>query len=459
MLITRRAPLRQWVLGFAGVVETMPSLALFGFLISIPLIGGIGARSAIIALCLYALLPILRNSLVGILGVDPAVRESAVAMGMTGRQLLWQVEMPLAAAVILAGLRISTVTTIGTATIAAAIGGGGLGVFIFRGIAPWWTRRQILAGAVPAAVMALLADGGTGMDRTKIFACLTTHCGCLSELLLSSCSSARPTSWSAPRISPSRSSWAKSWRSRSSGASAFPSSAGSTWAERCWPTRRSSSGYIDLYPEYTGTACTNVLKLAADGDRDVILNRVRAEYAAKWKLEWLDPLGFNDPFAMIVRGPDARAGKLQTLSQAAEFKKDWALGASYEFADRPDGLPALMKTYQLGLRGTKFMDLGLLYKALEDKQVDMIAGNLTDGRISAMDVTVLEDDQKAFPPYDAALVVRSEALAAHPGLRKALQELSGKFSGETMRRLNYEVDGKHRAVSDVAAEFLKTVKP
>lgn len=218
-------------------------------------------------------------------------------------------------------------------------------------------------------------------------------------------------------------------------------------------------GDIDLYPEYTGTACTNVLKLAADGDRDVILNRVRAEYAAKWKLEWLDPLGFNDPFAMIVRGPDARAGKLQTLSQAAEFKKDWALGASYEFADRPDGLPALMKTYQLGLRGTKFMDLGLLYKALEDKQVDMIAGNLTDGRISAMDVTVLEDDQKAFPPYDAALVVRSEALAAHPGLRKALQELSGKFSGETMRRLNYEVDGKHRAVSDVAAEFLKTVKP
>ena len=165
VLITRRVPMRKWVLGFAGVVETVPSLALFGFLISIPLIGGIGARSAITALTLYALLPILRNTLAGMLAVDPAVRESAVAMGMTGRQLLWQVEMPLAAGVILAGLRIAVVTTIGTATIAAAIGGGGLGVFIFRGLASVDTI-QILAGAVPAAVMAVVADGGlTWIER------------------------------------------------------------------------------------------------------------------------------------------------------------------------------------------------------------------------------------------------------------------------------------------------------
>jgi len=165
VLITRRVPMRKWVLGFAGVLETIPSLALFGFLIPIPLIGGIGARSAITALSLYALLPILRNTLAGMLSVDPAVRESAVAMGMTGRQLLWQVEMPLAAGVILAGLRIAMVTTIGTATIAAAIGGGGLGVFIFRGLASVDTI-QILAGAVPAAVMAVVADGGlTWIER------------------------------------------------------------------------------------------------------------------------------------------------------------------------------------------------------------------------------------------------------------------------------------------------------
>jgi osmoprotectant transport system permease protein len=161
ILLTRRPPLQGWVLGFANVLQTVPSLALFGFLIPIPLIGGIGKRTAIVALVLYALLPILRNTLVGILGVDPAVRESAVAMGMTDRQLLWQVELPLAAPTILAGVRVATVTTVGTATIAAAIGGGGLGVFIFRGLASVDTT-QILAGAVPAAILALLSDGGLG---------------------------------------------------------------------------------------------------------------------------------------------------------------------------------------------------------------------------------------------------------------------------------------------------------
>src|SRR5580700_673707 len=159
ILLTRRAQWRRPVLGVANILQTIPSLALFGFLIPLPLIGGIGPRTAIVALVLYALLPILRNTLAGILGVDAAVRESATAMGMTGRQLLWEVELPLAAPTILAGVRIATVTTIGTATIAAAIGGGGLGVFIFRGIASV-DSTQILAGAIPAALLALLSDGG-----------------------------------------------------------------------------------------------------------------------------------------------------------------------------------------------------------------------------------------------------------------------------------------------------------
>jgi len=167
ILITRRAPLQRWVLGFANVMQTVPSLALFGFLIPVPLLGGIGKHTAIVALVLYALLPVLRNTLAGILGVDRAVRESAVAMGMNGPQLLWEVELPLAARMILAGVRVATVTTIGTATIAAAIGGGGLGVFIFRGLASVDTT-QILAGAVPAAFIALLADGGLGWVEKRL---------------------------------------------------------------------------------------------------------------------------------------------------------------------------------------------------------------------------------------------------------------------------------------------------
>jgi len=159
ILLTRRAGLRGAMVGFANIVQTVPSLALFGFLLPIPFIGGIGKHTAIIALCLYAILPILRNTLVGLLGVDAAVRESAVAMGMTPNQILRQVELPLAAPSILAGVRIATVTTIGTATIAAAIGAGGLGVFIFQGIASV-NSVMILAGAIPAALMAVLADEG-----------------------------------------------------------------------------------------------------------------------------------------------------------------------------------------------------------------------------------------------------------------------------------------------------------
>jgi osmoprotectant transport system permease protein len=161
IFLTRKPAWRGVVLGLTNVVQTIPSLALFGFLIPLPFIGGIGRRTAVVALVLYALLPVLRNTLTGILGVDPAVVESAMAMGMTSRQRLFRVELPLAAPTILAGLRIAAVTTIGTATIAAAIGGGGLGVFIFRGLASV-DSAQILAGAVPAALLALLADGGLG---------------------------------------------------------------------------------------------------------------------------------------------------------------------------------------------------------------------------------------------------------------------------------------------------------
>ena len=161
VILTRHAHLRRWTLGVVNVVQTVPSLAVFGFLLPIPFLGGVGKTTAIVALILYALLPILRNTVVGILGVDAGVRESAVAMGMTGGQILWGVELPLAFPTILAGIRIATVTTIGTATIAAAIGGGGLGTFVFRGIAMADTNT-ILAGAVPAALMAIAADEALG---------------------------------------------------------------------------------------------------------------------------------------------------------------------------------------------------------------------------------------------------------------------------------------------------------
>ncbi len=167
ILVTRQQALRRWVLGIANIFQTVPSLALFGFLISVPLLGGIGGRTAIVALVLYALLPIIRNTYVGISGVDPAVVEAARGMGMTDRQLLWQVEIPLALGVILAGIRVATVMSVGVATIAAAIGAGGLGTYIFRGLS-MVNNQIILAGAIPAALLALLADFSLGWAERRL---------------------------------------------------------------------------------------------------------------------------------------------------------------------------------------------------------------------------------------------------------------------------------------------------
>jgi glycine betaine/choline ABC-type transport system substrate-binding protein len=216
------------------------------------------------------------------------------------------------------------------------------------------------------------------------------------------------------------------------------------------------NGGIDLYPEYTGTALTDVLKQPPSRDAGAVLETVRAAYRKQWNLEWLDPLGFNNTFAMAIGGAVARGHKIRTLSDAAGYQPGWTLGVGYEFLQRPDGLPGLLKTYPLSLRRTPIsMDLGLLYQALGQGKVDMVAGSETDGQLSVMDAAVLEDDKHFFPPYQAALVVRAGLLAENPRLRAALAELSGKFTDEVMRKLNHAVDGTHRPVRKVATKFLQ----
>jgi glycine betaine/choline ABC-type transport system substrate-binding protein len=221
------------------------------------------------------------------------------------------------------------------------------------------------------------------------------------------------------------------------------------------------SRQIDVYPEYTGTALAVVLKDAsgsnhADRSATDVLARVRAGYLQKFHAEWLDPLGIDDSFAMVVNGPLARAQHLETLSDAAKMPQPWTLGVGYEFEQRTDGLPALEKTYQMRWSGSpKTMDLGLLYKAMEQGQVSMIAANATDGLLSKMDLKILRDDRQAFPPYQVCIVAREDSLREIPGMREALVELSGKFDNQLMQKLNFQVDVEHRSVAEVAAEFLK----
>jgi glycine betaine/choline ABC-type transport system substrate-binding protein len=216
------------------------------------------------------------------------------------------------------------------------------------------------------------------------------------------------------------------------------------------------NGSIDLYPEYTGTALTAILKQSPLQDPGAVLGAVRAAYQQQWKLRWLAPMGFNNTFAMIVRGETARSEKLTTLSDAAR-SQTWRMGVGYEFKQRPDGLDGLLASYGLRTDGDPVtMDLGLLYKALETHKVDMIAANSTDGQASILDVTILQDSHHYFPPYDCAVVVREDTLARFPLLRGVLEQLSGKLPDAVMRKLNYAVDGEHRDPAQVASEFLRT---
>ncbi|PYX81649.1 MAG: ABC transporter substrate-binding protein [Acidobacteria bacterium] len=216
------------------------------------------------------------------------------------------------------------------------------------------------------------------------------------------------------------------------------------------------SGRIDIYPEYTGTALTAILKEKPGGARQQVYDRVKAEYEKRFKLAVGRTFGFNDTFAIEIRGDDARRLHLETISQAAAYAPRWRAGFGYEFMERPDGFKGLAAAYGLHFAAPpRIMDLGLLTRAVKDKQLDLIAGNTTDGLIPALDLVVLEDDRHYFPPYEAVPIVREQVLAHHPEIRDALQDLAGKISDDQMRQLNFAVDGEHRDAKQVISEFLK----
>lgn len=215
------------------------------------------------------------------------------------------------------------------------------------------------------------------------------------------------------------------------------------------------AGRIDMYVEYTGTALTAVLKEPPQKDPQGVFDRVRREYARRLNLTVEPPLGFNDSFAIVVRGQDARQDQLHTVSQAAQYSPNWRAGFGYEFMERPDGYDGFVKTYGLKFAGEpRIMDLNLLYRALTAHQVDIVAGNTTDGQLLSNDFTVLEDDRHYFPPYQAVTIVRREIAKKHPDVVAAIAELSGKISDSTMQHMNYEAIAQHKDITAVVHEFL-----
>ena len=459
----RRPRLAAPLMAAASVVQTIPSLAMFGFLLPIPLVGGVGARAALFVLILYGILPIVRTTIAGLRGIDASIREAGIAMGMTPRELLRQVELPLALPSIVAGVRIAAVVGVGSATIAAAIGAGGLGEYIYRGLSMVDTT-VILAGAVPAAALALFVDGSllwlekqlSARHRSQSRRAGTVAGAVACMVLLSGVAAARRESGAIVVGSKNFTEQlvlgellAQTIERAGVPVNRRLNLGGTLICDRALLT-----GDIDVYVEYTGTALTAVFHQPVTTDAAAVFDTVRTLYARTGRT-LLPPLGFNNTFAILVRAADARSLGLRTIDDAARESPRWRAGFGYEFLERPDGYPGLVKAY--GLRfpdPPRVMDLTLSYRALAAGQVDIIAGDATAGLIKGLDLTQLEDTRHYFPPYDAAAVARAETLLRHPEVRTALERLSGRLTAAEMRAMNYAADVEHRDITAIVRDFL-----
>lgn len=467
ILAARRPSLSRPIVGLANLAQTIPSLALFGFLIPLPLIGGIGTRTALVALTVYAVLPILRSTITGLQGVPPAVVECAVAMGLTPRQVLRQVEWPLALPSIVSGLRVAVVIGVGTATIASAIGAGGLGDYIFRGLA-MVDATVILAGALPAAMLALAADAALAAAGHLADARRRSgrHVAVLAVVALLAAAAV----WSG-RAPAGRADLVVGSKNFTEQVVLGELLAQALERQGLTVDRRLNlggtaiaheallSGGIDLYVEYTGTSLTALFNEPPSADSDAVFQAVRERYAAIG-VTLMPRLGFNNTFAILVRGEDAKRLGMKTVSDLAgmvRLKADatWRAGFGYEFLERPDGFKGLSAAYGFQFaQAPRVMDLNLIYRALAAGEIDVTAGDATSGLIEALGLAVLEDDRRYFPVYDASPVARASVLLQYPAAAAAIRDLAGRISAADMRQMNFAVDGEKQDPAAVVRAFL-----
>lgn len=472
VLATRSRAAERAVMGVANVLQTVPSLALLGFLL-LMFHGQTGKPPALTALVLYALLPVVKNTVLGIRSIEPGVIQAAEGMGMTAWQRLIHVELPLAVPVMLGGVRLATVASVGMATIAALIGAGGLGRYIFRGVA--LSRPSlILMGAVPAAVLALACDAALGemerrldprrTEKLRFADMMALVMGAILVLM---------TAWGL---------W-QEWKPVPGGRvvrvgskdSAEGLLLGHMLAEVvqartgrvvdrgnlnlggtlvCYNAVK--GGGIDAYIDYTGTALAAILHEPPRNDPQRVLKEVREGCWDRDRVRVLDPLGFENTFAIVMRREQAKRLGIVTISDLKTYQDRLQTGFGPEFMNRADGFPGLVKAYGLSFRKKPVeMDRNLLYSAVEQGTVDVAAGDSTDGRIPALDLVVLEDDRRFFPPYEAVPMVNGQVLEEFPELEGAFDALAGRIDSETMRRLNVQVDREGRAPREVAREFLR----
>jgi osmoprotectant transport system permease protein len=471
--------IRDPLMSFVGILQTIPSLALLVLLMTI--IGKIGILPALSALILYALLPIVRNALLGLESTPRDIVQAAIGIGMSPIQQIFLVRIPIAVPAIVSGIRTATVVGVGIATLCAFIGAGGLGEFINRGLA-LSNSRLILLGAIPAGLLAILCDLCLAMAEWGIRPVKATDVPLqlaqqkfrrrlavsfpvvLFVLGMLSYFDAHPAFQKKERVAIGSKHFTEQLILAELMAQTIEKVAhlpverrfdlGGTLVCHGALIR----GEIDAYPEYTGTALTSVLKepnihrLPANQ----ALALVSQQYADKFRLTWLHPFGFNNQWALIANKDEAEQHGWSTISDLRGQASRLHLGMPAEFAEREDGFGGLIKHYGLTFGKVDDLDTNLAYQALSQHQLDLAAGNSTDGRIAALNLRVLEDDRHYFPEYAAAPVVRTETLAEHPALRIALERLGGTINTTVMQHLNYQVDREHQSPAKVVTEFLQS---
>jgi len=469
ILALRVARLKGLILGTAGILQTIPSLALLTLLLV--LFHKIGALPAIVALTLYALLPIVRNTVTGLEGISADILEAARGIGMTPRQETFMVRLPLALPVIIAGVRTAAVTAVGVATLSAFIGAGGLGQFINRGLAlaNW---GLILLGAIPAAILALLVDLLVAGVRWAVDPERRIERRRRPDTALRCLALAAPVLL----LAGGSLGYARTRPDVTIGSKPFTEQIilGHMLAELIEAhtdlkvDRRFclggtmichealDNGEIDLYIEYTGTGLMAVLGRDMIADPDEVYRVVSREYLDKFDARWMPPLGLNNTYAIAVRREDAKRHGWEKVSDLRPYAAELRIGFPFEFYERPDGYQPFTAAYGFEFGEVREVQAGLMYDVIRAGEVDVIPAFATDGRIAEYDLVPLEDDRRFFPPYYAAPVVRTTTLLRYPRLEPVLAKLAGVLDDETMQRLNFRVDGKGEAPDAVAREFLSS---
>ncbi|MGC4055266.1 MAG: glycine betaine ABC transporter substrate-binding protein [Paludibaculum sp.] len=471
VLVAGSRRLEPFVLGTASVIQTIPSLALLAFMV--PALAAVGLQSigylpALIGLCLYSVLPILRNTLVGLASIEPAILEAAKSVGMTPGEQLVRVELPLALPMIIAGIRTATVWTVGTATLSTPVGAPSLGNYIFSGLQ---TRNYaaVLVGCIAAALLALALDGLIRMAELGLR--LRRRALWIGALCVFAALAAWPIArlgggWAGGGVKPVRVG-AKNFTEQyilsrilsgriheATGRSTeLIESLGSTVV---FDALR--AGQIDVYVDYTGTLWANILKRTdRPAKREDVLAGTRNDLREHFGVELLAPLGFENAYALAMNEKAAEEMKVRRISELAPHAPRLRLGSDYEFLSRPEWA-ALRQTYGLTFQEQRSMDPALMYEAMRSGGVDLISAFTTDGRIGSYHLRVLEDDRGAIPPYDAVILVNGRFASEQPGVVSALRSLSQSINAARMRALNAEVDQSGRSPAAVAEEFLQSVR-